>query len=170
MMSRPESNEYNPHFKGYIGLVPEGHLRDILRKQLEESISFFKAISKEKSEYRYAEDKWSIKEVLGHLVDCERIMCYRLLAIARGDQSPLPSFDENAYNENAKFNRLELEQIINEYETVRLATLSLLANLSDETLELEGTVLNHPTTPRAIAYIIAGHELHHLKIINERYL
>ncbi|MFB7139112.1 DinB family protein [Gottfriedia sp. NPDC056225] len=169
-MSRPEPNEYNPHFKGYIGLVPEGDLQTILRKQLEESISFFKAISKEKSEYRYAEGKWSIKEVLGHLVDCERIMCYRLLAIARGDKSPLPSFDENAYNENAKFKRLDIERIINEYETVRLATLSLLANLSDETLELEGTVLNHPTTPRAIAYIIAGHELHHLKIINERYL
>ncbi|WP_286133785.1 DinB family protein [Bacillus sp. AFS053548] len=168
-MSRPNSNEYNPHFKGYIELVPEGDLQAILRKQLEESRNFFKAISKEKSEYRYAEGKWSIKEVLGHLVDTERIMCYRLLAIARGDHNPLPSFDENAYNENANFNRLELEQIINEYQTVRQATLSMLENLSNETLENEGNVLNHPTTPRAIAYIIAGHELHHLKIINERY-
>lgn len=168
-MIRPKSNEYNPHFKGYIELVPEGDLKTNLRSQLEESISFFKVISKEKSEYRYAEGKWSIKEVLGHLVDTERIMCYRLLAIARGDHTPLPSFDENAYNENAHFNRLELDQIINEYETVRLSTLSLLENLSNETLDYEGMVLNHKTTPRAIAYIIAGHELHHLKILNERY-
>ncbi|WP_088013590.1 DinB family protein [Gottfriedia acidiceleris] len=168
-MIRPNSNEYNPHFKGYIELVPEGNLKTILRSQLAESVSFFKAISKEKSEYRYAEGKWSIKEVLGHLVDTERIMCYRLLAIARGDHTPLPSFDENAYNENAHFNRLELDQIINEFETVRLSTLSLLENLSNEALEHEGMVLYHKTTPRAIAYIIAGHELHHLKILNERY-
>ncbi|MGG2024552.1 DinB family protein [Gottfriedia sp. S16(2024)] len=168
-MSRPNLNEYNPHFKGYIGLVPEGDLQTILRKQLDESISFFKGISKEKSEYRYAEGKWSIKEVLGHLVDTERIMCYRLLAIARGDHNPLPSFDENAYNDHANFNRLKLEQIIYEFQTVRQATLSMLENLSNETFENEGNVLNHPMTPRAIAYIIAGHELHHLKIINERY-
>ncbi|PGL69017.1 squalene--hopene cyclase [Bacillus sp. AFS055030] len=169
MMARPYSNEYNPHFRGYIELVPEGDLQTILRRQLEESISFFKAIPKEKSDYRYAKGKWSIKEVLGHLVDTERIMCYRLLAIARGDQTPLPSFDENAYNDYANFNRLELEQLINEFQTVRQATLSMLENLSIDTLVNEGIVLNHPTTPRAIAYIIAGHELHHLKIINERY-
>ncbi|WP_088066443.1 DinB family protein [Gottfriedia luciferensis] len=170
MLLKPELNEYNPHFEGYISLVPEGDLIEILKTQLNESSSFFKSISKEKSEYRYAEGKWSIKEVIGHLTDTERIMCYRLLAIARGDQAPLPSFDENSYNENADFNRLEQEQLIHEYTIVRQATLSLLSILSDESFTKFGMVLNSPTTPRALAYIIAGHELHHLKIINERYL
>jgi DinB superfamily len=169
MISRPQLNEYNPHYKGYIGLVPDGDLQEILKNQLEKTTSFYKSI-KEKSEYRYAEGKWSIKEVLGHIVDTERVMSYRLLAIARGDKSHLPSFDENAYNENAKFNLLELDQIVSDYINVRKATLSLLSVISEEAFENVGTVFNSPTTSRAIAYIIAGHELHHLKIINERYL
>ena len=170
MISKPQSNEYNPHYKGYIGLVPDGDLPYILKKQSEETVELFKSFSKDKSEYRYAEGKWSMKEVLGHVVDTERIMSYRLLAIARGEKSSLPSFDENAYNESANFNRLNLDQLITDYLNVRQATISLLSILSKESFENVGNVFDFPTTGRAIAYIIAGHELHHLKIINERYL
>jgi len=170
MISRPLPNEFNPHFKGYIELVPDGDLIDILKQQHEKTTNFFKSLSKEQSEYRYAEGKWNLKEVLGHLCDTERVMSYRLLVIARGDKTPLPSFDENAYNLNADFNHLELDQIISEFSSVRLSTLSQLSILSEHTFQNLGTVYNTPTTARAIAFIIAGHELHHLKIINERYL
>lgn len=170
MLERPETNEYNAYFKGYIDLVPEGNLIEILLQQIEETKKLCHSLTSEQAEYKYAEGKWSVKEVLGHMADTERVMNYRLLAIARGDSTNLPSFDEKAYAANAHFNQLELHQILFELSNVRQSTLSLLSTLSDQSLQKLGTVNNTPTSARAVAYILAGHELHHLKILKERYL
>lgn len=170
MLKRPEATEYHANFKGYINLVPEGNLIDILLNQIDETKKFCQTLTSEQGNYKYAEDRWTIKEVLGHMADTERVMSYRLLAIARGETANLPSFDQDLYASNTQFNELELHQILFELSNVRQSTLSLLSTLSNESLQKIGTVNHAPTTARAMAYVIAGHELHHLNILKERYI
>lgn len=170
MLQRPDIIEYNPYFKQYIDLVPNGNLVSILKQQQKETNEIVRNVTDEQSEFRYAENKWSLKDVLGHMADTERVMSYRLLVVARGDTTPLPSFDENLYTQNANFNQLFLENLIVDWNIVRQNTISLLTYLPKRALMNRGTIFNHPTTARAIAYIIAGHELHHRRIITERYL
>ncbi|WP_368042546.1 DinB family protein [Ectobacillus sp. JY-23] len=143
---------------------------EILKKQQEDTHRLVENVSKAQEEYRYAVGKWSLKEALGHIADTERVMSYRLLVVARGDQMPLPSFDEDAYIANADFHRLELHHVLAELSAVRQCTCSLLTCLPDHAWKRTGTVLEYPTTVRAIAYIIAGHALHHQNIIQERYI
>lgn len=170
MLKRPEETEYHANFKGYIDLVPEGNLIDILLNQIDETKKFCQSLTSDQGNYKYAEDKWTIKEVLGHMADTERVMSYRLFAIARGETANLPSFDQDIYAANTQFNELELHQILFELSNVRQSTLSLLSTLSSESLLTIGTVNNTPTSARAMAYVIAGHELHHLNILKERYI
>lgn len=170
MFQRPQPNQYNPYFERYIGLVPVGDILDILKTQQDETSALLKKVSREQSEYRYDVDKWSLQEVVGHIADTERVMHYRLLVIARGDTTALPSFEENLYVQGAQFGRLNFQQITADLSSVRQSTLSLISGLSDEAWVRTGTASGHPTTPGALAYIIAGHELHHRMIIKERYL
>jgi hypothetical protein len=169
-LHRPQPNEYNPYFARYIGLVPDRDLLDILAKQREETDTLLGSVSESQAEYQYEPGKWSVKEVVGHMADTERVMSYRLLVVARGDTSALPSFDENAYVNEAGFNRQNFEDIQAHFSAVRQSTCSLVASIADNAWLRTGTVFDYPTTARAIAYIIAGHELHHRTIIKERYL
>lgn len=169
-MTRPESSEFIPYYSTYIGLIPDGEIIQILNEQINDSISLLKDISDNQGLFRYAPKKWSIKEVLGHMADTERIMAYRLLCFARGEKESLPGFDENSYVLNASFDNQTIEDLVDNFLAVRKSTVHLLKSLNSNSWSQRGTANGGEVTVRAIAYIIAGHELHHRHIIKERYL
>ncbi|MFK7691524.1 DinB family protein [Paenibacillus sp. HJGM_3] len=170
MNERPTKEEYGLYYEQYISLVPEGDIRELLAQALEENTAVWSALSEEKGLFRYASGKWSVKEVLGHLIDGERIMSYRLLRIGRGDPTMLSGFDQDAYVQGAAFDAVPLAQLVEEYTVVRRATLLLLKGLPEEAWSRAGSANNSVLTTRALAYIIAGHERHHMRILKERYL
>lgn len=170
MLERPQAGEYNDFFTRYISLAPEGNLITLLEEQQAETNRIFSGLSEDQADYRYAEGKWSLKEVLGHVTDTERIMSYRLLRIARGDQTPLPGFDQDAYMEGNPFDGLAVTDLLDNYNAVRQATIVLLKQLPVEAYTRSGIANQSPLTARAIAYIMYGHERNHLTIIQERYL
>ena len=170
MKARPQEGEFNPYYKMYIGLVPDGDILEILKEQQRETLSLLQSIPEERAAYRYADGKWSVKELIGHLTDAERIFIYRALCIARGDTQSLPGFEENQYVSAASFDSVPLSQIITEFGTVRAATLSFFQNLSDQAWTRKGTANGSGVTVRAIAYILAGHEKHHRQVLKDRYL
>jgi len=169
MKEKPSFGEYPDYYRGYVELVPEGEIIEILSSQLEETISLLKA-NKEKRDFRYAEGKWSLIEVVGHIIDTERVMAYRLLRIARGDKTSLHGYDDEVYVENARFSERKLEDLLDEFILVRKATLVLLKGLPKEVWQNIGYANNGEFTVNSIAYIIAGHERHHRKLIEERYI
>lgn len=163
-------NEFAPYYSNYIKLVPEQDIVKGLKNQKEELLHFFKSIPVFKHEHAYANDKWTIKDILLHLVDTERIFAYRALRIARNDKTELPSFDENNFAREAKANDREFESLLEEYALVRDVTINLYENFADETLLNIGTASHNNFSVRAIGYLILGHELHHKNVIIERYL
>ena len=165
-----QSTEYATYYKPYIEALGEVDLLHELEHSFTPFIDFLKTIPTEKLEYQYAEGKWTIKDIVQHLIDAERIFAYRALRIARKDQTPLPGFEENEYVETAFANNRTMEDLIEEFVTVRQATLSLFITFSDEQLTQMGTASEKPVSVRAIGFIILGHQKHHLKIIKERYL
>ncbi|MBS4192051.1 DinB family protein [Bacillus sp. FJAT-49705] len=169
MQKRPEASEYPAYYSSYVNLVPEGDIVSILSQQKNEMIELLKDMTEMQSLFQYDSDKWTVKEVLGHIVDTERIMGYRLLCFARGEASPLPGFDENAYVQNASFNILSIQELLESFSAVRLSTIHLLKSLDSAAWSREGTANGTVVTVHAIASIIAGHELHHRKILKERY-
>jgi uncharacterized damage-inducible protein DinB len=169
-IARPQNNEYPPYYAGYIAQVPDGDLVDALRSQIGETLSLVRAIPEERASHRYAPGKWSIKEVVGHMSDVERIMGYRMLRIARGDTTPLAGFDENAYVPIANFEARSLASLAGEFEQVRRATVAFVEHLDADAAGRRGTANNLEISARALAYIIAGHERHHVRILRERYL
>ncbi|MCP1311205.1 DinB family protein [Paenibacillus tyrfis] len=169
-MNRPETTEYGAHYQEYIAQVPDGDVQEQLRTQLKATTELLHSLTEEQALFRYAEGKWSLKEVLGHVTDTERVLSYRLLCIARGDQTPFPSMDEHLYVSGANFDDRPLTSLTEEFMAVRQATLALLAGLSPEVWLRQGTAAGCNTSVRALAYIIAGHELHHVRVIQERYL
>ena len=170
MLQHPAENEYPEYYRPYIGLVPKGNLVQLLKENLNEVVNLFAGISEEKTYYRYAPGKWSVKELLGHITDTERIMCYRLLRVGRGDQTPLAGFDENDYVKAAQTNNLPMEAIIEDFKAARNATITLIQNLPAQSWTNKGNANGTEITTRAIAYIIAGHQIHHCKIVIDRYL
>lgn len=170
MQSRPKENEYASYYSGYVGLVPDGDIIHILTEQVEETIQLLQGISEEQSLFRYDEGKWSVKEVIGHVADTERIMAYRLLCIARGETVSLPGFDENPYVLHASFDRLSIKEHIENLRAVRQSTVQLLKGLDSKEWARIGTANDVDVSVRALAYIIAGHERHHRRILKERYL
>lgn len=169
MTRRPLPGEYIPYQEVYVNKVPDGEIGDLLEAKLSEVADWIKSLPESSGDYRYAPEKWSLKEVLGHMMDTERIMSYRLLRIARGDSTPLLGFDENAYVDNAAVVPRTFMEISKEYTAVRSSTLALLNSLSEEAWDRQGTVCGYPMTVRGLAYMIAGHELHHLDIIRRLY-
>lgn len=141
-----------------------------LEEQAKDTAKFLNSITEEQSLKRYAPDKWSIKEVIGHLTDSERIFAYRALRFARGDETSLPGFESDDYIEPGRFDKRNWAGLIKEFEAVRLATLELYEPLDEEAWKRQGVANNDAVSVRALAYIIAGHELHHLKLIKELYL
>jgi hypothetical protein len=166
---RPEADEIPSHWVGYVRRVPESDPVTVMAAQIEETVILLRGLSDSDALYRYAHGKWSVKEVVGHLSDVERIMSYRALRIARGDQTPLPSFDEKAYVPLAKFDSRTLADILGELRTARAATLALLRTFDADAWRRRGTASGKPVSVRALGYMIPGHERHHLEILKTRY-
>lgn len=169
MSNRPAVNEYSEGVKGYIALVPEEDVTAALEKQGRETVALFRMLTDQKGSFRYAPGKWSVKEVIGHIADMERVFTYRALCIARGEKASLPGVEENEYAAEAAFDRLALGDLIDGYEAVRRATVALFRNLQPGKWTAMGTANEKPVSVRALAYGILGHERHHLKILRERY-
>ncbi len=169
-MSRPEKGEYAEYYDRYISLVEETDIVAVLENQQSELHEFFQKITEEKSHYAYGAAKWTIKEVIGHLSDGERIFSYRALRISRADKTPIEGFEQNGYIENSNFNNTPLSELTAELLYVRKANLIFFKSLNDEAWLRTGTASDNPISVRALAYIMAGHIRHHLKILNERYL
>lgn len=169
IVGRPEPDEIPSHYAGYIKRVPEPDPVVVCASQIEETAALLRSVSETDAMYRYAPGKWSVKEVVGHLADTERIMSYRALRIARGDTTPLPSFDENAYVPVAKFDGRSLADLVGELRTVRAATLALLRTFDAEAWQRRGTASGKPVSVRALGYMIPGHERHHVEILKTRY-
>ena len=168
-MNRPQPNEFAPYYATYIDKVSENVLGE-LEHQISSFPNFLKTISDEKAYFAYAEGKWTIKEVVGHMIDTERIMAYRALRIARKDETPLASFEENDYVANSFFNDRSLESLAEEFAAVRSGNVYLFKHLSEEELSRMGTASGKAVSVRALLYIIVGHLNHHRQVIQERYL
>lgn len=167
---RPAPDEYAPFYAKYVERVPEGNLPRLLQAQTDDTLNLLTSITEEQSLNRYASDKWSIKELLGHIIDAERVFSYRALRIARGDGTPLAGFDQEPYVENGAFDRRAWRDLIDEYSAVRQSTLLLLQSFDDAAWERRGTASQTQVSVRALGYIIAGHDRHHIAILRERYL
>lgn len=169
-MSRPLPGTFPAYFDHYINLVETSSAIEAIDKYSDQLIIFFSGLPEEKANYKYAEDKWTLKDVLQHIIDCERIFAYRALTIARGDKTPLPGFDENLYAKNSNSGNRTWSSLLNEFKLVRQSSDILLKNLNNEQLQQIGTSNNNPMSVNALVYIFYGHILHHINIINERYL
>jgi DinB superfamily len=167
---RPQTGESAPYTERYISLVQGNDILAALDQQRRQTLLLLCGRSEADGDFRYAPDKWSLKEVLGHIDDTERIMSYRALRVARGDTTPLPAFEQDDYVRNGPFAQHSMADWIEDYIAVRRATLTLFRNLDEAAWTRRGVASNHVVTVRALAYIIAGHELHHRKIIEEKYL
>lgn len=169
-MERPSKNEYAEYYDRYVSLVGETDIVAAMRKQLDELGEIFAEISEEKSLYAYAEGKWTIKELLGHLTDCERIFAYRALRISRADETPIEGFEQDDYIENANFNQMKLADLLDELLLSRRANLILFENLTEDAWLRVGTASDSAVSVRALAFMLVGHIRHHLRILRERYL
>ncbi len=169
IVGRPEPDEIPSHYVGYIKRVPELDPVTACAAQIEDTATLLRGLSETDAMYRYDRGKWSIKEVVGHLADIERIMAYRALRIARGDTTPLPGFDENAYVPVAKFDDRSLADLVGELRTARAATLALLRTFDTDAWRRRGTASGKPVSVRALAFMLPGHERHHVEILRTRY-
>ncbi|HEV8072444.1 MAG TPA: DinB family protein [Planctomycetaceae bacterium] len=166
--TRPADDEYAPAFDRYIHLVPDGDVAELLDKQLARVQSLLEPLSDAQSLILHAPYTWSLKQVLGHLTDCERIFGYRALRLGRHDATRLPGFDENQFMQFADFNASPMKELLEEFAAVRRGHLLLFRHLSPSAWEWRGTVIDHAMTPRALAYVMAGHVEHHLAIMKKR--
>ena len=167
---RPQKGEYADYFEKYIALVLSGDFLEILQEQEKAMIRLLSPLSDEQADFRYAPGKWSIKEIVGHINDAERIFAYRLLRIARGDQTPLASFEQDGYVQTGNFSSRKLADLLQEFSAVRQATIALIRSLDDAAWLRRGVAGQKEITATALAFIIAGHERHHRMILEERYL
>ena len=167
---RPQPTEHAPYFSHYIDLVPEEDIIAAVEGQGRETAAMLSLVGEEKASYRYAPEKWSVKQVVGHVTDAERVFAYRLMSIARGETKLLPGFDENEYVRNADFDARPFAELVEDLAATRRATVALLRGLSGEAWLRAGTANEKRTSARALAYMIVGHERHHLGVLRERYL
>lgn len=168
-IGRPGTDEYSRPFARYVERVPDGDVTELLVRQGADTASLLAALGEERAAHRYAPDKWSVKQMVGHLADAERIFSYRLLRFARKDPTELPSFDENPYVDAGEFDARTLADLAAELAAVRDATLRLLRGLPAGADERRGTASGGVLSARALAYVIAGHELHHREVLKTRY-
>jgi hypothetical protein len=166
----PDASEYAPYYGRYITLVGGHDVVAALEDQPRATLALLSGLSEEQGDYRYAPDKWSIKEMLGHVIDAERVFSYRALRFARNDRTPLASFEQNDYVRGGNFADRRLAELIEEFVCVRRATVWLFRTLSPEAWMRRGIASDNPISVRAVAYIIAGHELHHRTVLKEKYL
>lgn len=169
-MQRPDASEYNAYYTTYTSKVPEGDLGQILRDGIEQTTGLLRNRPAETGHHRYAPGKWSVNEVLGHMIDTERVFAYRALSIARGDTAALPGMEQDEWAARSNADRRSLSSMLDEFEAVRASTVALLESLPAEAETLSGTASGFPFTVRALAHIIAGHEIHHRQVLASRYL
>jgi len=167
---RPVAGEFLPYFGTYIDKVPDGDVIESMTRQLPETLSLVRSLSEADGDKRYAPDKWSIREVIGHVIDAERIFTYRALRFARADTTPVAGFDENSYVKNAPFSKVSLADLADELEHVRRATIHFFSNLDEEAMSRRGTSNGAEVSVRALAYILTGHAIHHVNVLRTRYL
>jgi len=169
-MNRPETNEFAPYYNNYISLIEGDNVMPVLNSQVAEIRSMFANVSEVKGTYAYAEGKWTVKEVLSHLIDGERIFAYRILRVSRGDKTPIEGFEQDGYIENSNANNRSFADLLGEFELQRQSNIHMVNNLSAEASKRMGTASDNPVSVRALTYIMAGHVQHHLTILRERYL
>ena len=168
--SPPMPGEYAPFHATYVAAVPEGDVLATLKKQHGETLRMLARIGEKKSRHRYAPGKWSIREVVGHLIDAERVFTYRALTFARADHNALPGFDENMWASSSNADSRTLKSLLDELKAVRSATLALFKGFNDEQLTRTGIASGHQVSVRGLIYVTTGHERHHARILRERYL
>jgi hypothetical protein len=167
---RPEQSDYPEYYDRYIILVEDENIVRVMENQLQTSEKLFSSITEEQGNFAYADCKWTVKEVIGHLIDTERIMAYRALAIARGEKQSLPGFEQDEYIANCNFAERKLEDLINEYKTLRASNIALFNSFNEKELNRTGKANENKISVLSLAFIIAGHETHHTNILKERYL
>jgi hypothetical protein len=169
-MNRPLDSEYAPYYQGYVSQVAEDEILPVMRSQIDALDLLLDRVTQERETYRYAEGKWSIREVVGHLIDGERVFGYRALCIARGESQNLPGFDQEQYMLSAPYDRVELQDLLSEFRLVRLSNIAMLRSLDEEAWSRMGTANDAPVSVRALAFIMAGHIRHHMGVLSDRYL
>jgi DinB superfamily len=168
-MQRPEKTEYDPYYEGYVELVEKEDIIDLLERQKTELSDAFGGFGEDRGNYRYAEGKWSIKELLSHIIDGERMFAYRVFRISRGDKTPIEGFEQDGYIENSHANERSFGDMIDEFENLRSANLLFFRNLQGADWARTGTANEMEISVRALAFIMGGHVRHHLNILDERY-
>lgn len=168
--TKPNSSELSEYQKTYVNLVPDGNILKTLENNFQETLKLTANLSKEKLNFRYAPGKWSIPELILHICDCERIFAYRILCIARGDKTPLPGFEEDDYAKNSNAAARNFTDILEEFHSVRNATLTLLKSFTNETLSRRGISNKTDISVHQLIYMLTGHEMHHQKVIKGKYL
>ena len=169
-MAALKADDYHPYFERYIKFVPKEDVFSFLKKQREAAIVFFSTLGETRANYRYADGKWSIKQVLGHVIDTERIFNYRALCFSRSEIKHLHGFEQDDYVNNANFDDTSLQSLVQQFDLTRQNTISLFASFSEAMLSKKGIAEDKPYSVLAIAYVIAGHLEHHISIVQERYL
>jgi hypothetical protein len=167
-MARPDSSEYARNYDDYVALVPEQDILGAMKSELATTLAMLKDLPDAEACVRHSPYTWSTKEVVGHITDAERIFGYRALRIARGDSTPLPSFEENSYAQEGQFDRLALNELLAEFEALRQSHIALFHNLPDSAWARRGIASNNEVSVRALAYIIVGHQRHHTAILRKR--
>lgn len=168
--TKPAKSEYLPYYERYIALVPAGDVVATLATQIDETQGLLRSLPASVATYRYAPDKWSVNELVGHLIDSERNFAIRALRFARNDATPVPGFEQDDYVRNANFDAYPLAELASEMESVRQSTVFLFRHIEEAAWTRRGIANNAEVSVRALAYIIAGHELHHREILTSRYL
>ena len=169
-MQRPSSNEYDPYYENYISLVENENILDCLSTQISELRSILNALPEEKGAHSYETGKWTVKELLSHIIDGERMFAYRVLRISRGDTTPIEGFEQDGYIENSHASERTFAEMLEEFELLRRANLILFNNLHEADWARSGTANEKEITVRALVFIMGGHVRHHLNILRERYL
>ena len=170
MISKPQPDEYTEYQSRYVKLVPNGPVLEILDYLKESTYNFFARMSADQANFSYGEGKWTLKQVLGHMIDTERVFAFRAFCFSRGEQQHFPGFDQEQYIQNSTFDRRTIQDLAHEFKIVRESTLLLYRSLTEAQSLLKGTASNYSTSVRALVYMTAGHELYHLDLIKEKYI
>lgn len=169
-MKRPDSSEYANYYGGYVGLITEPDILTVFRQQADEMLALIDRLPEDKGDFAYADGKWKVKELLGHIVDAERIFAYRMHRFSHGDAQPLTGFDQDIYINNGRYAERDIESLLKEFVFQRHANILMMDAFRESDWDLKGTASDTEVTVRALAFIMAGHVRHHINILNERYL
>jgi len=168
-MERPSENEYAPFYQKYVSLIPNGNILEVMEKQNEQFCEFLAQFDEERADYRYAKDKWSIKEVIAHLIDVELVFMYRAFRFSRNDKASLHGFDQDEFISNGDFSKLTLSELVEQFYHMRKAAIPMFSSFTKKMWIRKGTASDNSFSVRAIAYIMVGHVIHHMRVIHQKY-